>query len=240
MRANAIEPGIARIVRKRAPAHRSDATSSDLAISAPEGLPRKRRPRQGTVDVRAALQAAALELFAEQNYSTVTIKDIARQTGINTGLIYYYFKSKEDLFLNAVESTAEAAFQKFEAVRAEAPTPEAIISVWIEIHMLHFVLLRKLAKVSLDYASTATRTPRIDRAIRRFYDKESIVLGEAIRIGSKAGTFRAVDEKRMSVVISTFLDGCLFRSVMFPKFSYRNAMEDLRTLVLDYLRVRPT
>jgi AcrR family transcriptional regulator len=207
-----------------------------IAASLTVETPRRRKPRSGAVDVRAALQAAALDLFAERNYSTVTIKDIARHTGINTGLIYYYFKSKEDLFLNAVEATAEAAFDKFEAVRVNAPNPEAIISVWIEIHVLHFILLRKLAKVSLDYASTRNRTPRIDRAIRRFYDKESVVLGEAIRIGTAEGTFREVDAKRMSAFISTFLDGCLFRSVMFPKFSHRSAMEDLRVLVLDSLR----
>ncbi|MGI4794098.1 MAG: TetR/AcrR family transcriptional regulator [Janthinobacterium lividum] len=217
---------------------RTVSASGGIAQGLPADTPRRRKPRSGAVDVRAALQAAALELFAEQNYSTVTIKDIARHTGINTGLIYYYFKSKEDLFLNAVEATAEAAFDKFEAVRTSAPTPEAIISIWIEIHVLHFVLLRKLAKVSLDYASTANRTPRIDRAIRRFYDKESVVLGEAIRIGTMDGTFRDVDPKRMSAFISTFLDGCLFRSVMFPKFSYRNAMDDLRVLVLDSLRAR--
>lgn len=244
MRADAMEPGKvrmtrARVVRTQAKANRKVSESGDIASSLPTESPKRRKPRQGTVDVRTALQAAALELFAEQNYSTVTIKDIARHTGINTGLIYYYFKSKEDLFLNAVEATAEAAFQKFEAVRANAPTPEAIISIWIEIHVQHFVLLRKLAKVSLDYASTGNRTPRIDRAIRRFYDKESVVLGEAIHVGSIDGTFRNVDAKRISAFISTFLDGCLFRSVMFPKFSYRNAMEDLRTLVLDHLRARP-
>jgi hypothetical protein len=53
------------------------------------------------------------------------------------------------------------------------------------------------------------------------------------------GIFRPVDPKRMSIFISTFLDGCLFRNVMFPQFSYRRAMQDMRAFVLDHLRLPP-
>jgi TetR/AcrR family transcriptional regulator, upper aerobic nicotinate degradation pathway regulator len=198
---------------------------------------RVRRQRPRSSEVAEALQRAALDLFAQQNYSTVTIKDIAAATSINSALIYYYFGSKEELFLKAVEATVEEAFRKFDDVRANAHAPEVIISLWIEIHIMQFVLLQKLAKISLDYASTRNRTTRIDRAIRTFYDKESVVLGEAIRAGIRGGVFREVDPERMSVFISTFLDGCLFRSVMFPRFDHRRAIEDMRALVLEHLRV---
>jgi TetR/AcrR family transcriptional regulator, upper aerobic nicotinate degradation pathway regulator len=204
----------------------------------PGAAVRVRKPRARSSEVAEALKRAALDLFAQQNYSTVTIKDIAAATGINSALIYYYFGSKEDLFLRAVETTVEEAFRKFDDVRASAQSPDTIIAVWIEIHILQFVLLQKLAKISLDYASTRNRTARIDRAIRIFYDKEQVVLGEAIQAGIVSGLFRPVDPERMSVFISTFLDGCLFRSVMFPRFAHRRAIEDMRNIVLEHLRVR--
>ena len=69
------------------------------------------RPRQRRAPARAArasdgtLQIApgsppdimcrvALDLFAERNYSTVTIKDIALAAGLNPSHIYYYFDNK--------------------------------------------------------------------------------------------------------------------------------------------------
>lgn len=196
---------------------------------------RGRKPHARSSEVADTLQRAALDLFAQQNYSTVTIKDIAAATGINSALIYYYFGSKEELFLKAVEATVDTAFRKFDDVSALAESPEEIITFWIEIHIIQFVLLRKLAKISLDYASTRNRTARVDRAIRSFYDKESVVLGRAIRAGIEQGRFRPVDADSMSVFISTFLDGCLFRSVMFPRFNHRRAIEDMRGLVLHHL-----
>lgn len=179
---------------------------------------------------------AALDLFAEQNYSTVTIKDIAGATGFNPSLIYYYFGSKEELFLQAVERTVTIAFEKFDRIRDDASSPDEVISSWIEIHVTEFGLLQKLAKVSLDYASTRSRNERIDKAIRQFYDKESVVLGQAIREGVESGLFKPTRPKQMAVFISTFLDGALFRNMMFPEFNYRIAIRNMRTIILDRLR----
>ncbi len=44
---------------------------------------RVRKTRARSSEVAEALKRAALDLFAQQNYSTVTIKDIAAATGIN-------------------------------------------------------------------------------------------------------------------------------------------------------------
>lgn len=183
------------------------------------------------------LLEAALDLFARQDYSTVTIKDIARQTGFNPSLLYYYFDNKEELFLRAIELTVATAFEKFEALDDHPDSPEAIIASWIEVHITQFVLMQKLAKVSLDYANTRNRTAKLDEAIRQFYDKESVVLGRAIKDGIDRGLFRPVRPKQMAVFISTFLDGSLFRSMMFPEFDYAAAIRHMRTVVLDQLRV---
>lgn len=224
------------------------ATLSQVPVAPmaePEGTeaparPRGRPPGGGdkakSSDVAQSLRTAALELFASQNYSTVTIKDIAKATNINTSLIYYYFGSKEELFLDVVEATVEEAFRKFEVISERADTPEETISIWIEIHIIQFVLLQKLAKISLDYASTHDRTERIDKAVRKFYYKESLVLGKAIRAGINSGVFRAVNVSEMTTFISTFLDGALFRGMMFPKFNHRTAIRHMRRVVLAQLR----
>ncbi|HEY3991931.1 MAG TPA: helix-turn-helix domain-containing protein [Ktedonobacteraceae bacterium] len=46
---------------------------------------------------------AALRVFAEKGFARATNRDIAHAAGITTGLIYYYFKSKEDLLKAALE-----------------------------------------------------------------------------------------------------------------------------------------
>lgn len=205
---------------------------------------RARRPRTDVESARsarnsemaAALRDAALDLFASRNYSVVTIKDISEAINVNPSLIYYYFGSKEDLFLSAIESLVDDAFEKFNAIHKITDSSEQTISIWIEIHIMQFVILQKLAKISLDYAGTANRTSRIDSAIRKFYDLEAVVLSQAIESGIQKKLFRKVDPKSMAQFISTFLDGTLFRNVMFPTFNYAVAIRHMREIVLEHLR----
>jgi AcrR family transcriptional regulator len=61
-----------------------------------------RIPKDGE-DRREQIIDTALRVFAEKGFARATNRDIARAAGITTGLIYYYFKSKEDLLRSALE-----------------------------------------------------------------------------------------------------------------------------------------
>ena len=54
-------------------------------------------------DRREQIMEAALRVFAQKGFANATNKDIARAAGITPGLIYHYFKSKEDLLRAVVD-----------------------------------------------------------------------------------------------------------------------------------------
>lgn len=58
--------------------------------------------RAGTVHNRAAVQAAATELFAEQGFAATGVRDIARHAGVDPALVIRYFGSKEKLFVRTM------------------------------------------------------------------------------------------------------------------------------------------
>ncbi len=57
-----------------------------------------------TEDRREQIIGAAMRVFAQKGFDRATNKDIAREAHITPGLIYHYFKSKEDLLKVAIES----------------------------------------------------------------------------------------------------------------------------------------
>ncbi len=57
-------------------------------------------------DRREQILEAALRVFARKGFDKATNKDIAHEAGITAGLIYHYFKSKEDLLKAALEGNA--------------------------------------------------------------------------------------------------------------------------------------
>src|SRR5207248_1790188 len=63
------------------------------------------------VDRRAELLAAAQVVFVRDGWSGATVKQIARQATVSEALIYRYFRSKEQLFEEAVLAPLERAGQ---------------------------------------------------------------------------------------------------------------------------------
>src|SRR5262245_9788409 len=54
-------------------------------------------------DRREQIMEAALRVFAQKGFDKATNKDIAHEAGITAGLIYHYFKSKEELLKAALD-----------------------------------------------------------------------------------------------------------------------------------------
>lgn len=50
------------------------------------------------------ITAAAFEAFAENGYAATRVEEVARRAGVSKGLMYLYFKTKEELFKAVVKS----------------------------------------------------------------------------------------------------------------------------------------
>ncbi|MER7014657.1 TetR family transcriptional regulator [Saccharopolyspora sp. NPDC000359] len=71
--------------------------------SATNGTEPKRRGRRPSgVDTKAALLAAAREVFTEQGYDAATVRAIAAQAGVDPAMVNHWFGGKAGLFSAAV------------------------------------------------------------------------------------------------------------------------------------------
>jgi AcrR family transcriptional regulator len=82
---------------------------------------------------RAELLAAALKLFAARGFRGTTIQDIAVETGTAPGLVYHYFRSKEEL-LGAVmqHHSFLPELRRLLALSPDRPAPEVLREVATE------------------------------------------------------------------------------------------------------------
>ncbi|MEZ5901165.1 MAG: TetR/AcrR family transcriptional regulator [Hyphomicrobiaceae bacterium] len=184
-----------------------------------------------TADAEVKIREAALELFSQRGFSSVTTKDIADTTGFNPALIYYYFGSKEELFRSAVTLAVERAFEQFRISRQGLDHPRDIIYGWLDTHILQFDTIAKLIMISIDYAKATRRKSRIDEAIHKFYDEERDVLRQTLMAGLRSGDFRSLDVDETATFISTYLDGVFVRAMILKKFNPVAAIHQLRSFL---------
>ncbi|MCZ6862737.1 MAG: TetR/AcrR family transcriptional regulator [Alphaproteobacteria bacterium] len=76
-----------------------------------------RANKSRTNQKREAIIQVALWIFQNKGYRDTTFSDIAEQLGITNKAIYYYFKSKEELFAHAVMASQAAIRDIMEQVQ---------------------------------------------------------------------------------------------------------------------------
>jgi AcrR family transcriptional regulator len=202
-----------------------------LRRAAPAG-PRREENSASRID---KFLRVSLDLFAERNFASVTIKDIAEALKVNTALIYYYFDSKTDLFRATIEYAVARAFENVRALDDKSAAPPAIIAAWLSNHVNKYAEIHRFVKIALDFRGAHEADPDIARTIESFYVEERKLLSRIIREGIRRGMFKPVDPNRMAQFISTYLDGCMVRSVILPDFDLKGAVRDLHQRVLEML-----
>jgi len=72
---------------------------------------------------RALILKAAVETFAKKGYHQGTITAIAREAGISYGLVYNYFKNKEDIVLTLFRERWQIFIEHIEEVQHQDISP---------------------------------------------------------------------------------------------------------------------
>ncbi|MDH4048758.1 MAG: TetR/AcrR family transcriptional regulator [Gammaproteobacteria bacterium] len=73
--------------------------------------PRFRRRKE---DRPAEITAAALAEFSDKGYDAARVDDVAKRAGVSKGLLYLYFRTKEELFKAVVRSFVSPRIQALE------------------------------------------------------------------------------------------------------------------------------
>ncbi len=85
---------------------------------------------------RASILDAALSVFAEEGYHASSVSSIAKRAEVSKGLLYNYFKSKEEVLLTLVRDLFDYAMELLKIVPDEVITEERfreIIELSIDI-----------------------------------------------------------------------------------------------------------
>ncbi|MGI5989901.1 MAG: TetR/AcrR family transcriptional regulator [Lachnospiraceae bacterium] len=86
------------------------------------------KQEERTLRTKEKIITAAIHVFGSKGYDAGSIGDICRLGGINRGLLYHNYESKEELYLTCLAKSCEKLRQRFEdsgAAEAQAPSEMA-------------------------------------------------------------------------------------------------------------------
>ena len=95
-----------------------------------------RKTKEEAEKTRQALLASAFKVFNEKGYAKTTLQDIAEDSGVTRGAVYWHFKNKTDLFEKLFDyaflPVRDLLFSKFEEDLPPREMIDGLMRVWIE------------------------------------------------------------------------------------------------------------
>lgn len=137
---------------------------------------------------RQQILEAALRVFSTKGYHKATNKDIAKAAGgISPGLIYWYFKDKEDLFLSIIRERATVFQLADHPERLMELPPREGLALIGRTYLSVFRVPGNIALVRI-LVGEAIRFPQIGELFfkmvgRRFIDFLSLYLQHQVELG---------------------------------------------------------
>jgi TetR/AcrR family transcriptional regulator, fatty acid metabolism regulator protein len=194
-------------------------------------------------DRRKTILRAAVEVFARKGYHGCRIADVAREAGVAYGLVYHYFKNKEELLQLVFEAGWGGFMSRIrDAAEASAPLEQKIRRIAQVAFEAYRIDPRGVRVLVLEFA----RSPSTGEANRRTAFAE--VLGVITRMFERA---RARGELRTGLE-PALCAAMLFGSVEMSLTGFvmglldpreagllTQAQEQLTSLFLDGARAAP-
>jgi TetR/AcrR family transcriptional regulator, fatty acid metabolism regulator protein len=190
------------------------------------------------VDRRRQILDAAVRVFARQGFHACRVSDIADEAGVAYGLVYHYFRSKEEVLDTLFTERWDILLQVIRDTDAEdAPARDKLraIAAFIFESYRHDPDLMKVIVVEVTRAANSFGLTHSDR-IREAY----ALMAEVVAKAQEDGSFRPDVTPRFAAlafygVIEQVLTGWIFDSAPVPDAEIDEAKDLVVAAIVDGL-----
>jgi TetR/AcrR family fatty acid metabolism transcriptional regulator len=193
------------------------------------------------VDKRRQILDAAIRVFARQGFHSTRVSDIADEAGVAYGLVYHYFRSKDEVLNELFSerwSLLLAAIEETDGSEAAPRDKLGAVAAFIIESYRHDPELMKVIIVEVTRAANSFGRTHLPE-IRKAYESIAKIVAD----GQEAGAFRRdIDPIFASMsfygAIEQLLTGWIFDVIPSSKADFERAKELVVGTICDGLEPR--
>ena len=159
---------------------------------------------------RQQIHAAALTCFARKGYHLATMDEIAFESGLSKGALYWYFPSKKELFISLLDDTMKQFGDEWQ-VLVDASDVGAIAKLEMSLAFFktEMVKMSPLVDILLEAWALLKHDEEIAERLRKFYVPFADLMAGIIEEGMEEGVFDVKYPSVSAMVIVTLFDGIM-------------------------------
>lgn len=180
---------------------------------------------------------ATKKLIIEKGYSNFSMKDVAAEMDMSTGLIYHYFENKDDLLLQVLKHSFREPRQR--AIDTVEPLPDFFdkISTYIDntnevpLHNPEFYI------VLLNYLGQVMYAPDIEHILSKFLGNLRMFIDQILEFGESQDIITKQESEGLSELLIATSMGIAFQNIVDPQgFELEKALKKHKEIVMHYLK----
>ncbi len=181
-------------------------------------------------EIRADIVSVARKVFSRKGFRYTTMDEIARATGMGKSSIYYYYKSKEDIFEAVVVREAQELKKRLNKVVSAGDTPREQLKDYIMFRLYHVKTVTNFYSVLND--ESLEQMNFVNRIRQKFEEEEFKMVREVLEKGMADGAFVINNADIGAMAFTTMLKG-----LELPLFLNRDSRIEKEKLLDDLIRV---
>ena len=190
-------------------------------------------------ETRAAILAAGADAFAQAGLAGARTDAIAAAAGVNKAMLYYYFKSKQQLFEAVVEDHFEEFNRRAMALLAMPGPAGPILLQYVALHFDFISTRHRYASIYQQMMMSGGQP--LERLVRKYFLPRSQAIDRLLERGMQAGEFRRADLRHTAISIvglivfyfsASRVMGFLGHSDAYTKANLKQRKQE----VLDFVR----
>ena len=156
-------------------------------------------------EVRTHIVGVARRIFTRNGFRKATMEEIASLSRMGKSSIYYYFKSKEEIFRAVVEFEARMLKERLSRIISKSSSPPERLKAYILFRLHHIRTLENFYSALNEEA--LSHMDFILEIRRNFEIEEQQLVSEILEDGMKQGIFQLSSSKIGAIAISTMMKG---------------------------------
>jgi AcrR family transcriptional regulator len=158
---------------------------------------------------RTQIIESAIKVFAREGFADARMEDVASESGLSKGLLYWYFKSKEEIIIAIADLLFSGEFRRMEKLTAEGLTARASLDRFLDIFIDDLRGILKVAPVIYEFYALAFRNTVVRRVMQKYLRRFLAIMQPIIQQGMDNGEFASGDARRTAIAIGAALEGTL-------------------------------
>jgi len=169
---------------------------------------------------REQIVQAAFRVATREGLEQLTIRLVATEAGLSTGLVFFHFTSKESLLLALLDWLLDSLFESWDASESLPPAERLLALLQLDLQDISFVDQAEQAIATLDlffaYWTIARRDPAVNERIQHAIERSRQAFLPTVQavIDSEPVRFRQVTPEGLVTVVLAIAQGCAMQSLL--------------------------